>query len=346
MFKELFHALRDDNDEFEERSASRAIDFNQPIQQPIDLVYLWVNGNDPKWRQKKAKEQAKYLGLNANGTCDARFIDNQELKYSLRSVHQFLPWMRKIFIVTDKQRPDWLKNHPKIQIVDHKDIFPKSAKLPSFNSMAIELCLPNIKDLGEYFIYLNDDFFFGRPIAFSFFFNDKNLPISYAKRKWMWKSKLSKKRTPLYNTRQILYQKLKKILQFSPEHSARPYRKSWLKKAQKIFDHEINQTLQHQFRNYNDVNFYLYDGYQILQHKSPAYALGRKRAMLERLSGKWKLQTIGVGEEDQEKKLKMITKHKPYMFCLNDNERATNTHRKEIQEFLKNYFPKKSPFEK
>ena len=63
----------------------------------IDLVYLWVDGNDPKWLEKKNRFIEKKI--NTVG----RYQDNQELKYSLRSIEKHLPWIRKIFIVTDDQ---------------------------------------------------------------------------------------------------------------------------------------------------------------------------------------------------------------------------------------------------
>ena len=58
----------------------------------IDLVYMWVDGNDPKWLEKKQRYMDKKI--NTVG----RYVDNQELKYSLRSVGKHLPWIRKIFI--------------------------------------------------------------------------------------------------------------------------------------------------------------------------------------------------------------------------------------------------------
>jgi hypothetical protein len=36
-----------------------------------------------------------------------RFRDNQELKYSLRSIEKYAGWVRKIFIVTNGQLPNW-----------------------------------------------------------------------------------------------------------------------------------------------------------------------------------------------------------------------------------------------
>lgn len=50
-----------------------------------------------------------------------RFFDNDELKYSLRSLHQYAPWIRYIYIVTNGQIPRWLNlEHPKIRIITHQ----------------------------------------------------------------------------------------------------------------------------------------------------------------------------------------------------------------------------------
>ncbi len=73
----------------------------------IDLVYLWVDGNDPKWQAKRnsfLEEKWKNSSSNFNG----RYVNNDELKFSLRSVERYAPWFRKIFIVTDDQTPEWL----------------------------------------------------------------------------------------------------------------------------------------------------------------------------------------------------------------------------------------------
>ena len=53
----------------------------------VDLVYLWVNGNDPKWI---AKRQASIGDLSEKDVdCKGRYVDNEELKYSLRSVEKY-----------------------------------------------------------------------------------------------------------------------------------------------------------------------------------------------------------------------------------------------------------------
>src|SRR5690606_36539938 len=106
----------------------------------IDLVYLWVDGSDPIWLEKKNKFSGVVEDLSEENN-KGRYISNDELKYSLRSVEKNIPWINKIYIVTDSQCPKWLNtDHPIIQIVDHKDIIPEEA-LPCFNSSVIEYFL-------------------------------------------------------------------------------------------------------------------------------------------------------------------------------------------------------------
>ena len=116
----------------------------------IDLVYLWVNGNDPKWIAKRNACIGKPTDKQEN--CAGRYADSGELKYSLRSVEKYAPWIRKIFIVTDDQVPEWLDtNNPKVRVVDHKEILPKES-LPCFNSTLIEHYLDKISGLSEHFL--------------------------------------------------------------------------------------------------------------------------------------------------------------------------------------------------
>ena len=75
----------------------------------IDLVYLWVDGSDPVWQAKRNA----FIGRTQESSpenCKGRTADNDELKFSLRSVEMYAPWIRKIFIVTDERdRPE--RNH-------------------------------------------------------------------------------------------------------------------------------------------------------------------------------------------------------------------------------------------
>jgi hypothetical protein len=133
------------------------------IGNPIDMVYTWVDGKDKDWletKNKYASPESPY-----SNTAD-RFDDNEELRYSLRSVEKYAPWIRTIYIITyNGNKPSWLNDkHPKIRLISHSDIFPDKSHLPTFNSQSIECHFNNIPSLSEYFIYSNDDMMFGNHV--------------------------------------------------------------------------------------------------------------------------------------------------------------------------------------
>jgi hypothetical protein len=143
---------------------------------PIDVVYTWVDDQDPAWRAVKER----YLPLDdpavgrgeRRGHLSERFRNRDELRYSLRSLEMFAPFVRKIFIVTMDQVPAWLNiDHPQIEIVSHREIYRDVTVLPTFNSSSIETQLHHIDGLAEHFIYLNDDVFLGRMCSASDFFH-------------------------------------------------------------------------------------------------------------------------------------------------------------------------------
>lgn len=126
---------------------------------PIDLVYTWVDGGDADYQALARRYAREKTDLNPE-----RYRDEYSLlKYSLRSVARFLPWYRRIHIVTCRpQVPDWLNTaHPDIRIVHHDQIFD-TKYLPTFNSNTIESFLHRIPGLSDCFLYVNDDHLFGR----------------------------------------------------------------------------------------------------------------------------------------------------------------------------------------
>ncbi|XP_068611095.1 N-acetylglucosamine-1-phosphotransferase subunits alpha/beta [Brachionichthys hirsutus] len=95
----------------------------------------------------------------------SRFEDNEELRYSLRSVERHAPWVRHVFIVTNGQIPSWLNlDNPRVTVVTHRDIFQNQSHLPTFSSPAIETHMHRIPGLSQKFIYLNDDVMFGKDV--------------------------------------------------------------------------------------------------------------------------------------------------------------------------------------
>ncbi|WPY97048.1 stealth conserved region 3 domain-containing protein (plasmid) [Limimaricola variabilis] len=147
--------------------------------QPVDLVYTWVNHADPAWAALFAKHRDAALNrrheaeaVSGDAVSLARFHSVDELKYSLRSVARNMPWVRRIHILSNCDRPDWLlPDHPRIRWVRHEEVIAPEY-LPTFSSHAIESHLHLIPGLSERFVYLNDDFFVAAPLQKSFFFDE------------------------------------------------------------------------------------------------------------------------------------------------------------------------------
>lgn len=125
----------------------------------IDLVITWVDGNDPMWLKEKAKFLNKDFDENEYISGANRFEDQGLLKYWFRGIEKYMPWVNNIFFVTCGHYPEWLNlENPRLHFVKHSDFIPNEF-LPTFNSNAILLNLHRIPNLGEKFIYFNDDMY-------------------------------------------------------------------------------------------------------------------------------------------------------------------------------------------
>lgn len=140
---------------------------------PIDVVYTWVNGADPAWQERmQARSGTPGSGLIDAAKNEDRFRSIDELKFSLRSVHQNAPWVRRVWIVTDQQHPTWLREvDDRVTVIDHREIWADPSDLPVFNSHAIETQLHHIPGLSEHYVYLNDDVFLTAPLRPTAFFS-------------------------------------------------------------------------------------------------------------------------------------------------------------------------------
>ena len=131
-------------------------------------MYLWVDGNDSRWRAKRHRAMQK-LSADATddmapfGNVEGRFRDNDELRYSLRALERFFPDHGHVYLVTDGQAPEWLRPSTKLTLIDHRDLIPE-ASLPTFDSGNIESYIHRIAGLSERYFYFNDDVFFGAPV--------------------------------------------------------------------------------------------------------------------------------------------------------------------------------------
>ena len=144
---------------------------------PVDAVYTWVDDTDPAWRASLDETRARFglVPLHAQSANPSRYRNRDELRYSLRSLALYAPFIRTIYIVTAGQTPAWLADHPKVRIVDHSEILAPDC-LPTFNSHSIESSLHHIEGLAEHYLYLNDDFLIGREVTATTFFTPNGLP--------------------------------------------------------------------------------------------------------------------------------------------------------------------------
>ena len=153
-YEAIFHSFNDN---------ILGISFQQKLCQhvPIDVVYTWVNGSDPVFL-KNLKKHVPIMDVN---TAPSRFNDKDELRYSLRSLEMYAPWVRHVYIVTNGQIPSWLDmDNPRLTLVTHEDIFLNKSDLPTFSSPAIENHIHRIPGISDKFLYFNDDVMLGAEV--------------------------------------------------------------------------------------------------------------------------------------------------------------------------------------
>ena len=313
---------------------------------PVDIVYLWCDSSDNVWREKKNNELKKYgKNLDNDSVGECRFIDNDELKYSLRSLEKFAPWINNIFIVTDNQIPSWLDTtNPKIHIVDHTQIMPSEA-LPTFNSMAIETRLHKIPNLSEHFLYANDDMFLGNFVDKTFFFNEDGTPIfRFSRRRIIKKPYRRLYGYTIAKAYKIVKNTIGKSFSYFPHHNIDAYRKSDLESCYLNFEKEFENTTFQKFREKESVQRSIYEYYSL------AKGIGTPK-IVNNISAKFSAFLISQPIDSalvelKESKIRYVDKNKPCLFCFNDCLKTTDDDRLAMRKFLEEKFPRPSSFEK
>ena len=146
----------------------------------IDLVYLWCDMEDPAFRTKRNETLAKWgKAVDLTSNADCRAIARDELRFSLRSVELYAPWINRVFVVMNDEStpPGWLRtDRPDLRVVKLSEILPPEY-LPCYCSDTIEHHLWRIPGLSKRFLYANDDMMFGKPTSPDFFFASDGKPI-------------------------------------------------------------------------------------------------------------------------------------------------------------------------
>ena len=306
---------------------------------PVDLVYTWVDGNDEQWRRSKADALAATNdGIVATAANDARFISSDELKYSLRSVEAFLPWVNHIYLVTSGQSPVWLKkDHPRITVVHHEDIFRDCSNLPTFNSHAIESQLHRIPGLSEHFIYVNDDVFFGRPLRPEFFFTSSGMARFQLSMRHHQEDAANGLPVNIAasNNNKVLQRRFGMQSSLKFKHVAHPQRKSVLEQIERENPEAVAMTASARFRSNEDLSIP-----SALAHYY-GLALGRS------VPGTGSYKYIDLGLSDAQLELaKLLMGKRPQTFCLNQVHNRQDVQTNVLASFLERAFPFASSMEK
>lgn len=310
---------------------------------PVDVVYTWVDGEEPAMRRKRAH----YKGLGTADILDkevneSRYTSHDELKYSLRSLQMHADFVRHVYIVTDGQKPDWLDDRADgITVVDHRDIFPADV-LPVFNSHAIETRLHHIPGLSDHYLYFNDDVFVGRRVTPEHFFHGSGamrVPVSPLK---IGVGKPHAEETATNsaskNVRRLIQEKFGRITTNNFMHTPLPQQRETLRELEQMFPEDVARTTATRFRSPQDVAMTAPLLYQ--------YALLSGRGYAARFNFRY----VNISRDDADRRLEQLQRQRRFdFFCLNDvdvpaEEREAVMGR--MHDFLEEYFPFPSSFEK
>lgn len=318
----------------------------------IDLVYLWVDGNDPVWLAKKNAYLPGDRQVDPEAAGECRYAENDELRYSLRSAEQFAPWIRRVYIVTDDQTPAWLDtSNPRVRVVAHREIMPADI-LPVFNSTVIELFLDRIPGLAEHFLFANDDMFFSRRVDPGFFFGEDGRPVVRLKTQSLKRHTEDIYCHTILRMQELVRARCGRCSPLAPHHNIDAYRLSDFRDCLEAFRGELEPAARNRFRTRDDWqrSLVLY------------YALARGCATLRKVTrynaarGPWQRlrAALGAGCGSDSRCIpayvpdiqSVMEKYDPSLFCLNDDARMTDADRRRVGRFLRERFPDKSSFEK
>lgn len=305
----------------------------QTFNKEIDLVYCWVDDKDFEWQKKKAL-YSRSIDKQIN---NCRYVNNEELKYSLRSIAKYVNWINKIYIVTDNQIPNFIDiNHPKIKIINHTDIIPIKY-LPTFNSEVIESYIDNIPELSEYFLYANDDMFVGCSIEKSYFFTKEGKTKAFLKPQ-KWKNLDNDYfKNIIASSKLIKLSYNKDYTNFEPHHNIDAYRKSYIKACKEKFSKEFELLSYNKFRKSGFLQRHIFTLFMLANNLCKKQILKRKLLQKQSLL----ISTSKTIEEID----KILNKYKPYLFCINDVENGQDDTRKNLKVLLNKMFPQKAEWE-
>lgn len=327
----------------------------------IDIVLLWVDGNDPVWLAEYEKYAPKVNGDKRN----VRFRDWDNLRFLFRGIEKYAPWVSKVHFVTCGHIPDWLNlNAPKLNFVKHSDFIPNEY-LPTFNCNPIEMNIHRIKDLAEQFIYFNDDTFLINSVSEERFFKN-GLPCDIAAlntmqpntqgidhiicndliliNKYFAKRSLLKEHFGKWINVRYLSQWYRTLALlpwsmhtgFVDPHLPNAYLKSTFERVWELEPDILQKTTESRFRNITDVNQYLIRYWRLCSGEFSPYNV-------------WKnSELITIQNNNLDYISDVIRNQRKKVVCLNDAD-STVDFDKAKMSLIRDFeviLPEKSSFEK
>ena len=332
---------------------------------PIDFVVSWVDSSDKEW----LLEKERYSENKKDSTNEARYRNWDLFRYWFRSVEQYAPWVRHVYLITWGHIPKWLNTESeKLIIVNHSEYIPQQY-LPTFSSRTIELNIHRIKGLSEHFVLFNDDMMLNQPCKPSDFFCNglpkyplialPNYPFenmgyyeysrytnagvinSHFNLKESIRMNLDKWFSYLYTNQEKELNKRVyedgKILGLYMAHLSMPLKKSVFEEVWKTIPNILDRTCSHKFRNGSDVNIHLLIGWALC--KGEFYPVSK--------------DYYGVARNITIKNFPLIKKcinEGSISVCFNDSESISKENflllKDKMNDILSSKFPEKSQYEK
>ncbi|MEH3089714.1 MAG: stealth conserved region 3 domain-containing protein [Microbacterium arborescens] len=307
----------------------------------IDMVFSWVDGSATDFQRQRAAQLSQYVvGEGDDGPARYRHVD--ELRYALRSVHMYAPWVRRIFIATDSPAPAWLAEHPKVTIVRSEEFFADPSTLPTHNSHAVEAQLHRIEGLAEHFLYSNDDMFFGRPVHPELFFSPGGVSsfVECDVRIGAGAARVERSGhdNGLRVNRALLEERFGRVIVRDLEHCATPLRRSVMAELEETFADDFRRTAGSRFRAATDISVTnsLYHYYAMFTGRALPTSTPRTRYVQTTLARSL------AGME------RLAKRRDIDMFCLNDGgetEVPEEIRVASLRDVLERMFPLRAPWE-
>jgi len=309
------------------------------------IVYTWVNGSDPEYQ----KLRTKYGGPGHVG--GSRDRDSDELKHSLRSLETMVPMFKgPIYLVTPGHIPNWLNlSNPRIHVINQDSLLPPEAT-PSFSSFPIEFNLWRIPNMTDIFMYLNDDYMFGRQIKPSDLFSSKGYPklffehhshivngSEFHDKKRIFVSALS-------HTNGALNEAYGKVPRKFIKHAPYLFYRQVCQNLFTKFGSYVNATLQHKFRSTRDVLLTMLHHYYVM-NEGPSQGFNYVKIDGKKYEPDMVLYHIVDKDENLQKEFNRARKDRPKFFAVNDVFDKPETALK-LKAFLDEFYPNASSFEK